>query len=151
MKAIACLLATFALTACAAVTTPPIATAAPAVRAASELPGPFKELQGVWVVKSAQRGSRPMPDKTGVKAHIEGNRFWFEGDPGHEVLDLDTSAAPFRMDFWDGGTAVQGVYRIEGNTLFVCSAPPDVARPAGFDPRADSRYILMVAERATGN
>ena len=150
MKAFPCLLATLALTACAAVT-PPIATTPPAVRSANELPEAFQALQGVWVVKSAQRGSRPMPEKTGVNAHIEGNRFWFDGDSGHEVLDLDTSVAPFRMDFWGGGTAVQGVYRIDGNTLFVCSAPPGVSRPTGFDPRADSRYILMVAERAAGN
>ena len=149
MKALLCLLAALSLAACAAVT-PPIATASPAVRAANELPEPFQALQGAWVVKSAHLGSTPMRDKIGVKAHIDGNRFWFDGDSGHEVLDLDASAAPFRIDFWERGTAVQGIYRIEGNTLSVCSAPPGVSRPDGFDSSTDSRYILFVAERVTG-
>jgi uncharacterized protein (TIGR03067 family) len=140
----------FALTACAAAT-PPIATTAPAVRTANELPEAFQALQGVWVVKSAQRGSRPMPEKTGVKAHIAGNRFWFDGDSGHEVLDLDTSVAPFRMDFWGGGTAVQGRVPHRRQHLVCLLGAPGVSRPTGFDRAADSRYILMVAERAAGN
>lgn len=148
MKALLCLLATLTLAACAAVT-PPIGTGTPAVRATTELPEAFRALQGVWVVKTAQRGSSPMREKIGVKAHVDGNRFWFDGDSGHEVLDLDASTAPNRIDFWGGGTAVQGVYRVEGDTLSVCSSPPGVSRPAGFDPRADSRYILFVAERVS--
>ena len=82
-----------------------------------------------------------------MRAHIEGNRFWFDGDPGFEILDVDTTVEPYRVDFWDKGTAVQGVFRIAGDTLVVCSAPPGVSRPSGLDSRANSRYITFEAQR----
>jgi len=88
-----------------------------------------------------------MNDKIGVRAHIEGNRFWFDGDSGFEILDVDTTVEPYRVDFWEKGTAVQGVFRIASDTLVVCSAPPGVSRPTGLDSRAHSRYITFEAQR----
>jgi uncharacterized protein (TIGR03067 family) len=146
MKNVPWILATLLLTACATVT-PPISVTSPATRALSDLPNQYQQLQGVWEVRSAQRGSTPMNDKIGVRAHIEGNRFWFDGDSGFEILDIDTTVEPYRVDFWEKGTAVQGVFRIASDTLVVCSAPPGVARPAGLDSRAHSRYITFEAQR----
>jgi len=146
MKNIRWVLPTLLLTACATFT-PPISETSPPTRTVSDLPDPFQQLQGLWEVRSAQRGATPMNDKIGVRAHIDGNKFWFDGDSGFEILDVDTTVAPYRVDFWDKGTAVQGVYRIAGDTLVVCSAPPGVSRPSGLDSRANSRYIIFEAQR----
>ena len=146
MKNIVWILATLLLTACAAVT-PPISEASPSARTVSDLPDAYQQFQGVWEVRSAQRGAAPMDDKIGVRAHLEGNPFRFDGDSGFEIIDIDTSVEPHRIDFWEKGTAVQGVFRIAGETLVVCSAPPGVSRPTGLDSRANSRYITFEAQR----
>jgi hypothetical protein len=88
-----------------------------------------------------------MPEKIGVIMHIEGNRFWFAGDRGFELIDIDTSVTPYKIDFWEHGTAVQGVFKTDGAVFSVCSAPPGVARPASFDCSAHRRYILWEAVR----
>jgi hypothetical protein len=91
-----------------------------------------------------------MADKTGTLMHFDGNRFWFEGDRGFEIFEIDATTEPFRIDYWEAGTAVEGIYKIVDSTLFECSAPPGVARPITFDPRADRRYICIEAQRTPG-
>jgi uncharacterized protein (TIGR03067 family) len=88
-----------------------------------------------------------MPDKVGAIMHFEGNRFWFEGNRGFEIIDIDTATEPFRIDFWAGGSTVQGTFQIVGQTLVVCSAPPGVSRPNSLDPTVNPRYILSEAVR----
>src|SRR5262245_28358680 len=87
----------------------PISPRAPVVQPQSGLPASYIALQGVWTVTRAQRGGTAMPDKIGTIMHFEGNRFWFEGDRGFEVFEIDATAEPFKIDYWDKGTAVQGI------------------------------------------
>lgn len=88
-----------------------------------------------------------MSDKIGVEMHIEGNRFWFERDKGFELIELDDSVEPHRIDFWEGGTAVTGIYRVEGETIALCTAPPGFSRPTDFEPAFLSREIRTLAVR----
>lgn len=127
--------------------TPAIAPAAPVAREVTSLPAPYASLQGTWKVTRAQLGRFDAPERIGAVMHFDGNRFRFEGDQGFEVIDIDTSGEPYKIDFWEGGTAVQGVFKIVGNTLTICSAPPNIARPASLDPTAHHRYILTEAVR----
>lgn len=131
---------------CAA-TTPTIAPGAPVAKEVSSLPASYASLQGTWKVTRARLGRIDTPERIGAVIHIDGNRFRFEGDQGFETIDIDTSAEPYKIDFWERGSAVQGVFKIVGNSLIVCSAPPNTARPTGFDPAAHHRYILVEAVR----
>jgi uncharacterized protein (TIGR03067 family) len=127
--------------------TPAVTREAPPVRAAAELPDAYAPLQGVWTVAHAQRGAVPMTDKTGMRMHFAGNRFWFDGDTGFEVIAIDAAVVPHRIDFWSGGSAVQGIFRIAGGVLSVCTAPPGDPRPTGFDPSRHPRWILSESRR----
>ena len=129
--------------------TAPISQAAPAVRKLSELPDGYRLLQGTWSVTRAELGGQPVPERLGAVMHHEGNRFWFEGESGFEVVDIDAESNPHRIDFWEGGTAVQGVYRLDGDELTTCSAPPGVPRPSSVDRCSRPQYILATARRTT--
>jgi len=125
----------------------PISPGSPPARQLAELPEPYKALQGVWVVTRARLGSISTPERIGSEMHFEGNRFWFGGDSGFEIVDIDSTAKPSRIDFWESGSAVQGIYRIAGSTLTLCSSPPGSSRPKDLDRCDHPRYILVDAQR----
>ena len=145
MKKVMVGLAILVLVGCMAAS-PTISSRAPSVQELSSLPEQYRELQGTWTVYRARVGRLAMPDKTGVKMHFEDNRFWFEGDSGFEVFDINAESDPKRIDFWDETSAVQGIYLIKGDTLIVCSSPPGSSRPSDFDPPAFSKQILTEAK-----
>jgi uncharacterized protein (TIGR03067 family) len=125
----------------------PISSTSPPVRQVSELSESYVALQGVWTVKQARAGTRSMPEKAGLALHFDGNRFWIGEDSGYEVVEVDTSAEPFKIDFWEAGSAVQGVYRVADTTLSICSASPGISRPKDLDRCDHPQYILTDAQR----
>ena len=53
------------------------------------------------------------------------------------------------IDFISGASVIQGIYKLEGDVLTFCTAPPGVARPTRFESALDSRIILTIVKRRT--
>jgi uncharacterized protein (TIGR03067 family) len=114
------------------------------------------KLQGAWSIVSVAIGGRAMvPD--------ERSRQWravFEGDtltatgggqvPHSSTVRIDPTKTPKVMDHAfrrDGReTMTRGIYKLEGDTLTVCSALRDGERPARFE--ATEETTLTVLKRA---
>ena len=68
---------------------------------------------------------------------------------------MDPSAKPAAIDFEHAegdlkGKVWKGIYGLDGDTLTICdnAANPDERRPAAFEARSGSGYVLITFEGA---
>ena len=115
------------LSACATVRTPPVvATTGPLV-------GDEQRLQGSWKVIHNELMRAQTPQLLG-RVHIYfGRRFRLDTDKGSEEFRIDAQSEPKRIDFDDGHNAlIQGIYKLEGDQLTICTGAPGAPRPTSF-------------------
>ncbi len=128
------------LTACATTSSVPGKT--------GPLTGDEKLLQGSWIVTHNEIMRAPTPELVG-RVHIyEGRRFRLDTDIGSEEFRVDEQSNPKRIDFDDGRLPViQGIYKLDGDHLIICTAAAGRARPTAFATSLGSRSILTVLVR----
>jgi uncharacterized protein (TIGR03067 family) len=118
-----------------------------------------KKLQGTWTATKAERNGKPAEDVVGHRLTITGNRFKIQSKDGKPLYEgtfrLDPSAKPAAFDFehTEGalkGKMWKGIYVLDGDTLTTCDNGPDLdkGRPAAFEAKAGSGYILITFKRA---
>lgn len=118
-----------------------------------------KELQGTWRATKAERGGKAADDVVGHQLSLTGNRFRIRSKDGEPLfagtVRVDTSAKPAAIDFEliEGelkGRAWKGIYALDGDTLTICDNAPDMdkGRPAAFEAKSGSGYILITFKRA---
>jgi len=121
--------------------------------------GAPQNLQGTWVAATANRDGQADADVVGHRLSFGGNRFAIQSSKGERLyagtVRVDASAKPAAIDFEHAegaasGKVWRGIYSLEGDTLRICdnAANPDRNRPAAFDARTGSGYVLVTFTRA---
>jgi uncharacterized protein (TIGR03067 family) len=116
----------------------------------------WKKLQGEWARTRSLVGGRPQhtPPTTII---VAGDRltYTFSGSTNHEyAMTLDAGKSPKVLDIRGVsqgvlGTNFWGVYRLEGDTLIVCSrlGPSASVRPTDFDESRPGVYFEVFQRR----
>jgi uncharacterized protein (TIGR03067 family) len=118
-----------------------------------------KQLQGAWTATKAERDSQAADDVVGHRLAFTGDRFQIHSSDGTPLyagtVRVDPSAKPAAIDFehTEGalkGKAWQGIYALDGDTLTICDNAPnlDRGRPAAFEAKSGSGYVLITFTRA---
>jgi uncharacterized protein (TIGR03067 family) len=130
------------LSACATVCTPPVAART------GPLVGDEQRLQGSWKVIHNELMRTQTPQMLG-RVHIYfGRRFRLDTDRGSEEFRIDEQPDPKWIDFDDGhNPLIQGVYKLEGDRLTVCTGAPGDPRPTNFATSLSNKSILTVLVR----
>jgi uncharacterized protein (TIGR03067 family) len=116
------------------------------------------KLQGAWTATRAERDGHTAEDVVGHRLIFLGNRFQIQSKDAKPLyagtVRVDPSSKPAAIDFahTDGplkNATWKGIYALDGNTLIVCdNAPsPDRPRPAAFDAKSGSGYVLVTFTR----
>jgi uncharacterized protein (TIGR03067 family) len=121
--------------------------------------GARKSLEGTWTATGAERDGGAAEDVVGNRLSLTGNRFQIQSKDGKPlyagIVRVDPSAKPAAIDFEHtegalSGKVWKGIYALDGDTLTTCDNAPDPekGRPATFEARSGSGYILMMFQRA---
>ena len=113
-----------------------------------------KQLQGTWTATRAERDGKAADDVVGHRLSFTGDRFRIQSGDGKPLyagtFRVDPSAKPAAIDFEHAegelkGKAWKGIYGLDGETLTICdNAPnPDERRPAAFEAKSGSGYVLI--------
>ena len=116
-------------------------------------------LQGAWIATKAENEGKAAEDVVGHRLVITGDSFQIR--PGNGKLlyggsvRMDPSAKPAAIDFehTDGalkGKVWKGIYSLDGDTLAICDNAQnlDKGRPAAFEAKSGSGYVLITFKRA---
>ncbi|HEX2933225.1 MAG TPA: TIGR03067 domain-containing protein [Candidatus Binatia bacterium] len=117
-----------------------------------------KKLQGTWTATKAEREGKAADDVVGHRLSFTGNRFQIASKDGKPLfagtIRVDSSAKPAAIDFehTEGtlkGKPWKGIYALDGDTLRICDNAPnlDKARPAAFEAKSGSGYVLITFTR----
>jgi uncharacterized protein (TIGR03067 family) len=117
-------------------------------------------IQGAWVVVSAEQDAEPATDVKDHRLTFSGDTFTIRREDHilyRGTYVTDPGRKPARIDFRHTGGALKGkfwkgIYRLEGETLTICDNAPEMTRPrpARFVTTAGSGLICLVFKRATG-
>jgi uncharacterized protein (TIGR03067 family) len=137
-----CCTAVCLLTACANVRIAPVAART------GPLVGDEQRLQGSWIVTHNELMHTDTPWLLG-RVHIYfGRRFRLDTDTGSEEFRIDEQRDPKRIDFDDGRRPlIQGIYKLEGDRLTVCTGAPGTPRPSAFTTSYWNKSILTILVR----
>ena len=118
-----------------------------------------ENLQGAWTAAKAERDSKGADDVVGNRLVFIGNRFQIQSKNGKVLyggtVRVNPNSKPAAIDFehTEGaakGKAWKGIYKLEGDTLTICDNAPnlDKERPAAFEAKSQSGYVLITFKRA---
>jgi uncharacterized protein (TIGR03067 family) len=118
-----------------------------------------KQLQGTWTATTAERDGQAADDVVGHRLSFTGNRFQIQSKDGKPLnagtVRVDPSAKPAAIDFGhtEGalkGKTWKGIYVLNGDALTTCDNAPDLdkGRPAAFEAKSGSGYVLITFKRA---
>jgi uncharacterized protein (TIGR03067 family) len=121
----------------------------------------LEALQGTWVLVSAERDGKKLPeaDVKQTKITFKSDAYVFPDASGigtsrKGIIKVDPSKTPKWMDSKatddaaKGGVSL-GIYQIAGDDYRVCFAPPGKDRPKEFSSKPGSGHIVQVWKRAT--
>ncbi|OWK43784.1 TIGR03067 domain-containing protein [Fimbriiglobus ruber] len=129
---------------------------APADDAAKDL----EKLRGTWLLVSAERDGKKLPEDEVKKTKIsfEKDAFVFPdakeiGTSHKGIIKVYPDKTPKWMDSTDttetGKDSLSlGLYALDGDDYKVCFAPPGKPRPTTFSSKPGSGHILQVWKRA---
>lgn len=117
-----------------------------------------KNLQGTWAATAAERDGKAADDVLGHRLSFTGNRFQIRSKDGKPLYGgtfrayPGTKPAAIDFEHTEGalkGKVWKGIYAVDGDTLMTCDNAPNLAkeRPAAFEAKPGSGYILMTFER----
>lgn len=120
---------------------------------------PQKKLQGSWNATKAERDGKAADDVVGHRLSFTSNRFQIQSKDGKPLYRgttrVDPSKKPVAIDFEHAegnlkGKAWKGIYALDGDTLTICDNAQnlDRDRPAAFEAKSGSGYVLITLKRA---
>lgn len=119
----------------------------------------LKKLQGTWQLTGQEHGGKKAEMKDLADTTLEVNRTAFTSRDGIDIKEdsrvsrLDPRAKPAAIDLTivagpDIDKVVQGVWKLEGDTLTICVAEPGKERPKAFAGKEGTGHTLLVFRRA---
>lgn len=118
------------------------------------------KLAGKWTIESLTRDGKneDAAYKGGVRVH-DGGKYSVTPPAGSAVppvegtFTADAAKTPGTIDMKPGsgrykGQTLQGIFKLEGDTLTVAFAEPGKDRPAGFESKAGSGVVVVVHKKA---
>ncbi len=116
----------------------------------------MKRLQGTWEVVRAEFEGKAYPEAIGCRRVFDGATITYVDSSGKTELGryvIDTRKQPAWIDcarMEEGRMLVsRGIYRLEGDTLTLCSASPGKPRPGDFATTASAIEGLLVLRRVS--
>src|SRR5262245_35272601 len=110
------------------------------------------KLQGEWSVVSVKHPAGELNPEIAKKRRliVTGDEWEMVSEDGSKSkfrFKLDPSRNPKEIDFTpkDKDVTMKGVYQLEGETLTICHASPEAARPKQF--QAGENWVLIVFKR----
>ena len=118
-----------------------------------------RDLQGSWTATKAERDGKAANDVVGHRLSFAGDRFQIQSKDDKPLyagsVSVDPNAKPATIDLehTEGvlkGKVWQGIYALDGDTLTICDNAPnlDNGRPAAFEAKSGSGYVLITFKRA---
>jgi uncharacterized protein (TIGR03067 family) len=112
------------------------------------LTGDYAQLQGRWIVLRNEIKKQTTPPMHGRRFIFEGRTFRIDTDQGSEGYSVNETTQPRSIDFDDGRSPViRGIYRIEGESLVICTGAPGAKRPKDFKTSVWTGTILTELKR----
>jgi uncharacterized protein (TIGR03067 family) len=118
----------------------------------------LKKFEGDWVFSSWDHAGNPLPAEARETAKwtVKGEKYTFEFNDLKEegTIKLDPGKKPATIDLAitegeDKGNSQVGIYKMDGDTITVCLAPPGAKdRPTEFKSTEENGYILATIKRA---
>jgi uncharacterized protein (TIGR03067 family) len=118
----------------------------------------LKKFEGEWVFSAWDHAGNPLPAEARETAKwtIKGEKYTFEFNDLKEegTIKLDPGKKPATIDLAitegeDKGKSQVGIYKMDGDTITVCLAPPGAKdRPTEFKSTEENGYILATIKRA---
>ena len=119
-----------------------------AAEAKPELAGDYSQLQGRWLVLRNEIKKQATPDMHGRVFVFHEKTFRIDTDKGSEGFSLDEKTNPKSIDFDDGRSPViRGIYKIEGDSLVICTGAAGAKRPKEFKTSLWSGTVLTELKR----
>jgi uncharacterized protein (TIGR03067 family) len=112
-----------------------------------------KELEGDWKLDAMTMDGKSLPKEAVQKMrfNISADKVRiFEDDKQVEEdgYKLDAAKRPMHFDMIEAKATKLAICKLEGDTLFVCNAMPDKARPTKFDASNGSGNTLTILKRS---
>jgi RNA polymerase sigma factor (sigma-70 family) len=112
----------------------------------------LERLQGQWKLVSLQEDGKQVADVEIFSCFLFGNKLAVKDKKGESVhqLRFDATESPAAIDILDnaGRASDLAIYKLEGDTLFICSHPDK--RPKEFATRKGDRVQLLTLRRPPG-
>lgn len=119
-----------------------------AAEAKPELTGDYLFLQGRWLVLRNEIKKQTTLGMHGRVFIFQEKTFRVDTDKGSEGYSLDEKANPKCIDFDDGRSpVVRGIYKLDVDTLIICTGAPGAKRPKEFATSIWSGTVLTELKR----
>ena len=116
-------------------------------------------LQGTWIATKAEQDGKAADDLVGHRLSFMGNRFEIRSKDDKSLyagtIHINPGKKPATIDFQQkkgglNGKVWKGIYAVDGDALTTCdNAPnPKKGRPAAFEAKSGSGYVLITFKRA---
>ncbi len=119
----------------------------------------LKSLEGTWVTTGVEIGGNKVPAETikqmPGRVTIAAGKYTLKAGERSDtgtIAVVDAGKKPKQMDIKpaDGplaGKTLAAIYEVDGETLKVCYAPPDQARPTSFNTKDKPGYMAIEYKR----
>jgi uncharacterized protein (TIGR03067 family) len=119
-----------------------------ATEAKPHLAGDYSQLEGRWLVLRNEIKKQAIPAMRGRLFIFQEKTFRIDTDKGSEGYSLDEKTDPKSIDFNDGRSpAILGIYKLEGDSLVICTGAPGAKRPKEFKTSRSSGTVLTELKR----
>ena len=117
----------------------------------------LKKLEGTWATVSIEAAGQKVTDEDKIKTRkltTKGDKYTLKvGDETVEgTIDINPTKKPKTIDVKPAsgsnkGKTLLGIYKLDGDGLKICLAPPGKDRPTAFTTAAENGHQLVVYKR----